>query len=80
MARAPVWADDYDSSSGNSNYNAFEVTVRHTGENLSFLIGYTFSKSIDQASSISDALNPYNFRGHACSLGLGSYPQPGGQL
>src|SRR5207245_594937 len=28
----------------------------------SFLISYTFSKSIDQASSISDPVNPYNFR------------------
>ena len=28
---------------------------------LIFLIGYTFSKSIDQASSISDPGNPFNF-------------------
>ena len=58
----PAFAnDDYDASAGNSNFHAFEVTARHTGKSLSFLVGYTFSKSIDQASSISDPVNPYNF-------------------
>ena len=52
--------DDYDGSVGNSNYNALEVTLRHSSKGLSFLIGYTYSKSIDQASSISDPGNPYN--------------------
>jgi len=53
--------DDYDASIGNSNYNSFQTTLRHTGKGLSFLIGYTYSKSIDQASSISDPVNPFNF-------------------
>ncbi len=58
----PAFAnDDYDASIGNSNYNAFEATLRHSTKNLTFLIGYTYSKSIDQASSISDPVNPYNF-------------------
>ena len=52
--------DDYDASVGNSNYNAFEATLRHSSKSLSFLIGYTYSKSIDQASSISDPGNPFN--------------------
>ena len=54
--------DDYDATIGNSNYHAFEATLRHSGREASFLISYTFSKSIDQASSISDPINPYNFR------------------
>ena len=53
--------DDYDATIANSNYNAFEFTLRHTTKTLSLLLGYTFSKSIDQASSISDPGNPYNF-------------------
>jgi len=52
--------DDYDASVGNSNYNAFEATLRHSTKTLTFLIGYTYSKSIDQASSISDPANPYD--------------------
>jgi hypothetical protein len=54
--------DDYDATIGNSNYNALEATLRHSGKGASFLISYTFSKSIDQASSIADPLDPFNFR------------------
>ncbi len=50
--------DDYDGSIGNSNYNSFQTSVRHTGKTLTLSVGYTFSKSIDQGSSISDPLNP----------------------
>jgi len=53
--------DDYDASIGNSNYNSFQTTLRHSGKGLSVLIGYTYSQSIDQASSISDPVNPFNF-------------------
>jgi hypothetical protein len=53
--------DDYDASIGNSNYNSLQVTVRHSAKRLTFLVGYTYSKSIDQASSLSDPINPYNF-------------------
>jgi hypothetical protein len=54
--------DDFDASIGNSNYNSLEASLRRTGKRLSFSVGYTFSKSIDQASSISDPLNPFDFR------------------
>ncbi len=57
----PYGNDDYDASIGNSNYNSFQATLRHTSKNLNFLIAYTFSKSIDQASALSDPVNPYNF-------------------
>jgi hypothetical protein len=53
--------DDYDASIANSNYNSFQATLRHSAKGLTFLIGYTFSKSIDQASALSDPLNPFNF-------------------
>ena len=53
--------DDYDASIGNANFNSFQVTLRHSAKGLTFLAGYTYSKSIDQASSLSDPLNPYNF-------------------
>lgn len=54
--------DDYDNSIANSNYNAFQATLRYTTNNLNVLFGYTYSKSIDQGSSISDPGNPYDFR------------------
>ncbi|HEY6341005.1 MAG TPA: carboxypeptidase regulatory-like domain-containing protein [Bryobacteraceae bacterium] len=52
--------DDFDGSVGNSNYNALQVTLRHSAKSMAFLLSYTFSKSIDQASSISDPGNPYD--------------------
>ena len=65
--------DDYDSSVGNSNYNALEITLRHTTKNLTFLIGYTYSKSIDQGSSISDPGNPYDL---SATRALSSFDLP----
>src|SRR2546428_458341 len=54
--------DDYEGSIGNSNYNSLQASLRHTGKDLDFSLGYTFSKSIDQASSISDPVDPFDFR------------------
>src|SRR5262249_11725686 len=54
--------DDYIGSIGNSNYNSLQLSVRHTSGPLVLSLAYTFSKSIDQASSISDIVNPFNFR------------------
>ncbi len=53
--------DDYDGTIGNSNYNALQVTLRSAVKGLTYSLSYTYSKSIDQASSISDAVDPFNF-------------------
>ena len=53
--------DDYDASMGNSNFNSFQTSLRHSGKTMNFSLAYTFSKSIDQASSISDPINPFDF-------------------
>jgi hypothetical protein len=53
---------DYLKTVGNSNYNALEITVRHVSGRAQFLAGYTYGKSMDLSSSISDQLNPYNYR------------------
>lgn len=46
----------------NSNYNALEADVRFVGKRSNFLLGYTFSKSIDQASNLGEQLNPLDLR------------------
>ena len=46
----------------NSNYNALETNLRYTGKRTSFLLGYTYSKSIDQGSNLGEQLNPLNLR------------------
>jgi hypothetical protein len=48
----------YQKTIGNSNYNALQVNLRHQSGGLEFLIGYTYSKSIDQSSSLAEAVNP----------------------
>jgi hypothetical protein len=53
--------DDFEGSFGNSNYNAFEASLRHTSGRLDMMLSYTFSKSIDQSSSISDIVDPFNY-------------------
>jgi hypothetical protein len=43
---------------GNSNYNALQVTLRHSSKRLSLLGGYTYSKSEDQSSNLGEEVNP----------------------
>jgi hypothetical protein len=46
---------------GNSNYNALEATFRMSlGKRATLLAGYTFSKSIDDASNLGEQINPFN--------------------
>ena len=54
--------DDYDASIGNSNYNSFQASLRHSSKRLDLALAYTFSKSIDQASSLGDPIDPFQFR------------------
>jgi Carboxypeptidase regulatory-like domain len=44
----------------NSNYNALEANLRYVGKRSDFLLGYTYSKSIDQSSNLGEQLNPLN--------------------
>jgi hypothetical protein len=64
--RAPFGANfgsvDWLTTIGNANYNAFQLSVRHTSGRLDLQAGYTYEKSLDNSSSISDQLNPLNYR------------------
>jgi hypothetical protein len=53
-------SDTNQATVGNSNYNALEVTLRHTSGGLEILGGYTYSKSLDQASNLGEEINPVN--------------------
>ena len=54
--------DDYSSSAGNSSYNSLQAGLRHRGKALDLTFAYTFSKSLGQASSLADPVDPFNFR------------------
>ncbi|HET6843753.1 MAG TPA: carboxypeptidase regulatory-like domain-containing protein [Candidatus Angelobacter sp.] len=48
---------------GNSNYNALESSYRFMlGQRLTILAGYTYSRSIDDASNLGEQINPFNER------------------
>jgi carboxypeptidase family protein/TonB-dependent receptor-like protein len=52
---------DWLATIGNGNYNALQLSVRHTARRLELQAGYTYGKSLDNSSSIADQLNPYNY-------------------
>jgi hypothetical protein len=60
----------YQTTIGNSNYNALQVTVRHSSKHLNVLAGYTYSKSQDQSSNLGEAVNPLD---PSLSKGLSSF-------
>jgi hypothetical protein len=45
---------------GNASYNALEVSLRHQSGHLEFLAGYTYSKTLDQASGLGDQVDPFD--------------------
>ena len=51
-----------DKSIANSNYNALETTVRYQRGSSSFLVSYTYAKSIDQGSNLGEQLDPIDPR------------------
>jgi len=54
-----IFAEDTVAS---SNYNALEAMLeKRFSHGLQFQASYTFSKSIDEASTFEETLNPYNF-------------------
>lgn len=50
----------YQTTIGNSNYNALEASLRHNSAHTQLLFSYTYSKAIDQASNLGDQVDPFN--------------------
>jgi hypothetical protein len=48
----------YQETIGSSNYNSLEINLRHHSKSLEILAGYTYSKSLDDSSSLSEEINP----------------------
>jgi hypothetical protein len=63
-------SDTSQATIGNSNYNALEVSLRHTSGRLEFSAGYTYSKSMDDSSNLGEEVNPIN---PAASYALSSF-------
>ena len=50
----------YQTSIGNSNYNALQSSLQHKGKRTQIFVSYTYSKAIDQASNLGDQVDPFN--------------------
>ncbi len=66
----PFGNDSYFITAGSSSYNSAQVNYRHTSGRLQTLIGYTFSRSFDNASGYGEQINPINPR---LSRGLSAF-------
>ncbi len=52
----------YQKTIANSNYNALQVNLQHSSGPLEAMVGYTYSKSLDESSSLAEAVNPIDPR------------------
>ncbi|HXY52930.1 MAG TPA: carboxypeptidase regulatory-like domain-containing protein [Terriglobales bacterium] len=50
----------YESTIAHSSYNSMQLSVNHTTGYLSFLVGYTFSKCMDNASGLQESTYPFD--------------------
>ncbi len=50
-------SDAYFKTIGNSDYNSLQASLRHTVHGMEFLAGYTYSKSMDNASGYGESIN-----------------------
>jgi len=66
----PFGNDSYFITAGYSSYNSAQVNWRHTSNRSSVLLGYTFSKSLDNSSGYGEQFNPINPR---LSRGLSAF-------
>ena len=58
------------SNIGRANYNALELSARHTSGRLEFSGAYTYGKSLDQSSNVGEEVNPFN---HSLSYAVSSF-------
>ncbi len=50
-------SDAYFKTIGNSDYNSLQISLRHSVHDMEFLAGYTYSKSMDNASGYGEGIN-----------------------
>jgi hypothetical protein len=53
-------SDSYFKTIGNSDYNSLQISLRHSVHGMQFLAGYTYSKSMDNASGYGEQVNFLN--------------------
>jgi Carboxypeptidase regulatory-like domain len=69
----PFGNDSWFITSGKSSYNSAQISWRHTSKRLQTLVGYTYSKSLDNSSGYGEQINPVN---PGLSRGLSAFDTP----
>ncbi len=57
-----IGTDAWFKNMGNSDYNALDLTLKHTSGRLTLLASYTYGKSLDESSNLQEQVNPFNYR------------------
>ena len=65
-----IGTDAWFKNMGNSNYNAFDLTLKHASARLTMLASYTYGKSLDDSSNLQEQVNPFNYR---AEYGISAY-------
>jgi hypothetical protein len=63
-------SNGFQTNIGVANYNALELSARHSSRGLVFFASYTYSKSLDESSNIGEEVNPFD---PALSYALSSF-------
>jgi hypothetical protein len=63
-------SDTNQTTIGKSNYNALQLSLRHTSKRMELSAGYTYGKSLDESSNLGEEVNPIN---PALSYALSSF-------
>lgn len=50
----------FEATIAQSSYNSLQVSLKHQSSYGNFLLGYTYSKCIDDASGLQEGVNPFN--------------------
>ena len=69
----PFGNDSWFITGGYSSYNSLQINWKHTSRRAQLLVGYTFSKSLDNSSGYGEQFNPINPR---LSRGLSAFDTP----
>ena len=65
-----IGTDAWFKNMGNSNYNALDLTLKHSSGRLTMLASYTYGKSLDDSSNLQEQVNPFNYR---AEYGISAY-------
>ena len=50
----------FEETSAQSSYNSLQVSLKQNGKYGNYLLGYTYSKCIDNASGLQEGVNPFD--------------------